>query len=113
MRILIAGVALALLAGCSSPSDLMKGEPDLAVVSSKSPKAFALCAFPEWQDHSSSAAMSETETGYRLVNGFGSQTDEVLDIRQTKTGSIASLYQRVAWSQIGRSGIRDSVNKCR
>lgn len=46
MRIVAVGAALLLLAGCYSPSDLMKGQPGLVVASTKSAKAFALCAFP-------------------------------------------------------------------
>ncbi|HBP5412717.1 hypothetical protein AO920_32955 [Pseudomonas aeruginosa] len=113
MRIVAAGAALLLLVGCYSPSDLMKDQPGLVVASTKSAKAFALCALPLWQEHSSGVTMSETEAGYRLVNGFGQQTDEVLDIRQTRTGSVAKLYQRVAWSQIGRGDIRKSLYDCR
>nr|WP_081955404.1 hypothetical protein [Pseudomonas lutea] len=113
MRILIGALAVALLAGCSSPADLMSSPADLTVATSKSAKAYALCVFPEWQEHSSAAVMSETSNGYRIVNGFGQQTDEVLDITNTRDGSVGKLYQRVAWSQLGRSAIRDSMRKCR
>lgn len=113
MRVLIGALALALLAGCISPSDLMSSPPAVTVTSSKTPKAFALCVFPEWQEHNSNASMMETVTGYRLVNGFAQQTDDVLDIRQADLGSVAKLYQRVAWSQLGRGGLRDSLQNCR
>ncbi|POA52137.1 MULTISPECIES: hypothetical protein [unclassified Pseudomonas] len=113
MRILIAAVAFAVLAGCSSSADLMSSTPEVTVTSAKTPKAFALCVFPEWQEHNSNASMTETSTGYRLVNGFAQQTDDVLDIREAKSGSVAKLYQRVAWSQIGRGGLRDSLQQCR
>ncbi|WP_426234709.1 hypothetical protein [Pseudomonas sp. TWP3-2] len=99
--------------GCSSPSDLMASAPAISVSSTKTPKAFALCVFPAWQEHNSTASMSETISGYRIVNGFAQQTDDVLDIAQSKTGSVAKLYQRVAWSQIGRGELRDSLQKCK
>lgn len=101
------------LAGCSSPLELMSAKPDLTIVTSKSPKDYSLCVFPQWQEHSSTAVMSETANGYRIVNGFGQQTDEVLDITKGYSGTVANLYQRVAWSQIGRGVIRDSMQKCR
>jgi hypothetical protein len=113
MRFFVGAVAVALLAGCSSPSDLMSSSPEVTVTSAKTPKALALCVFPHWQEQSSSATMAETASGYRLVNGFAQQTDDVLDIKSTKEGSIAKLYQRIAWSQIGRSGLRDSLQQCR
>ena len=113
MKLIIGALAVALLAGCSSPSDLMSETPAITVSSAKTPKAFALCVFPAWQEHSSNASMNETTTGYRLVNGFAQQTDDVLDISQVKSGSVAKLYQRVAWSQIGRGSLRDSIQKCK
>jgi hypothetical protein len=114
MRILIGALAVALLAGCTTPSDLMAGKPALTVITTKAPKAFALCVYPAWQDYRSGAVFSETENGYRIVAGSGmnAQTDDVLDIEKAKTGSIAKLYQRAAWSQIGRDGIRDALNRC-
>lgn len=113
MKLIMGALAVALLAGCSSPSDLMSEAPAITVSSAKTPKAFALCVFPAWQEHNSNASMSETTTGYRLVNGFAQQTDDVLDISHAKAGSVAKLYQRVAWSQIGRGSLRDSIQKCK
>jgi hypothetical protein len=57
--------------------------------------------------------MSETANGYRIVNGFGQQTDDVLDITNAYVGAVGELYQRVAWSQLGRSFLRESMQKCR
>ena len=113
MKLIIGAFALALLAGCSSPSDLMASGPSVTVSSTKAPKSLALCVFPVWQEHNSNASMSETANGYRLVNGFAQQTDDVLDTTSAQTGSVAKLYQRVAWSQIGRGNLRDSLQKCK
>jgi len=113
MKLILGVLAVALLAGCSSASDLMSSDPAITVYSAKAPKALAICVFPSWQEHSTSATMSETQNGYRLVNGFAQQTDDVLDIKSSKSGSVANLYQRVAWSQIGRGGLRDSLQKCK
>ncbi|WP_122603924.1 hypothetical protein [Pseudomonas viridiflava] len=114
MRILIGALALALLAGCSTPSDLMAEKPQLTATSTKAPKAIALCVYPAWQDYRSSSVMSETVSGYRIVAGseMNRQTDDVLNIEKAGSGSIAKLYQRVAWSQIGRGVLRDSLNRC-
>ncbi|KIY18165.1 hypothetical protein RD00_13935 [Pseudomonas amygdali pv. tabaci] len=114
MRILIGTLTLALLAGCSTPSDLMAEKPQLTATSTKAPKLVALCAYPAWQDYRSSSVMSETLTGYRIVAGseMSQQTDDVLNIEKAGTGSIVKLYQRAAWSQMGRGGLRDSLNRC-
>lgn len=113
MKMIVGALAVALLAGCSSPSDLMASAPSISVPSAKSPKALALCVFPAWQEHNSNASMSETTSGYRIVSGFAQQTDDVLDITSAKTGSVAKLYQRVAWSQIGRGDLKESLQKCK
>jgi outer membrane biogenesis lipoprotein LolB len=113
MRILVGAFAVALLSGCSTPSDLMSSPPNLSIATSKPAKSYALCVFPQWQEHSSTAVMSETANGYRIINGFGQQTDDLLDVTTTPTGAVAMLYQRMAWSQLGRSSLRDSMQKCR
>ena len=114
MRILIAAVAVAVLAGCTTPSDLLKGEPALSANTKKGPKAFALCVYPTWQDYRTSSIMSETADGYRLIAGsdVNSQTDDVLDIKRTSSGSVVKLYQRMAWQQLGRRDLRESFNNC-
>nr|WP_236534968.1 hypothetical protein [Pseudomonas tremae] len=114
MRILIGALAVALLAGCSTPSDLMAEKPQMTAISTKAPKAIALCVYPAWQDYRSSSVMSETVSGYRIVAGseMNRQTDDVLNIEKAGIGSIVKLYQRAAWSQMGRAGLRDSLNRC-
>ncbi|WP_210713266.1 hypothetical protein [Pseudomonas sp. MWU349] len=115
MRILIAGVALVLLAGCSTPSDLMSGNPVSTHISTKNPKEIGLCVYPAWQDYRPTSVMSETQNGYRIVAGTDSgQTDDVLNIElaQQGKGSIVKLYQRASWSQIGRGGLIPSLNRC-
>ena len=114
MRILIGAMAVMLLAGCSTPSDLLKGEPEAVASTKKDPKAYALCVYPHWQDYRASSVMSETLAGYRLVAGseMNGQTDDVLDIQRTATGSTAKLYQRMAWQQMGRGGVKSSFNSC-
>lgn len=113
MRIIVGAFAVALLSGCSTPSDLMSSPPNVSIATSKPAKSYALCVFPQWQEHSSTAVMSETANGYRIVNGFGQQTDDVLDIKNARAGAVAKLYQRMAWSQLGRSSLRDSMQNCR
>jgi len=114
MRILIGALAVVLLAGCTTPSDLLKGTPELSANSKKDPKTYALCVYPSWQDYRSSAVMSETSAGYRLVagNDMNGQTDDVLDIKRTKEGSAVKLYQRMAWQQLGRAELKESFNSC-
>ncbi|SDI39454.1 hypothetical protein SAMN05216605_1133 [Pseudomonas abietaniphila] len=114
MRILIGALAVALLTGCTTPSDLKSGSPVFTSSTQKSPKQYALCVFPKWQDLNAGATMSETETGYRLVmaNPGVGQTDEILEVTRTQTGSSVRHFQRIAWQQLGRSGVSDAVKSC-
>ncbi|WP_124303130.1 hypothetical protein [Pseudomonas chlororaphis] len=114
MRILIGLVAVAMLAGCTTPSDLLKDSPELSATTKKDPRTFAICVYPSWQDYRSSAVMSETSAGYRIVagNDMNGQTDDVLDIRKSSSGSVVRLYQRMAWQQLGRGDLKNSINRC-
>jgi len=64
---LIGGMAAALLAGCVSVSDLEKGGPAFKSASSKSPRDYARCLAPAWQDLNEDVSSTETEYGYRLL----------------------------------------------
>lgn len=113
MRILIGAVGLALVAGCVSPSDLKGNIPTTKAVTEKSPKDYALCVFPQWQDARSEATMSETQNGYRLVIAAMNLTDELLEVSRTDAGSSVVFYQRVPWMPgLGRSDIERAVKSC-
>jgi len=114
MKALLLAMGLGLLAGCTTPGDLLKGSPTIVAETSKSPKAYALCVLPEWQEHQAGATMNETLTGYRLVSSAESigQTNELLEIKKTAHGSEVRLYQRMPGITIGRSKITSSVKNC-
>ncbi|MGH8447864.1 hypothetical protein [Pseudomonas sp.] len=113
MKLFIGGLALVVLAGCVSPSDLKSSAPTTTATTKKSPRQYALCVFPKWQDARSEAVMSETESGYRLVIGAMKLTDELLEVKQTSNGSSVAFYQRVAWMPgVGRTAIEGAVKTC-
>ena len=82
------------LAGCYSPSALVEKGPALSASSNKTPKNYALCVFPKWQEHRPDATMSETESGYRIISGNDMNTNEILSISKTTEGSAVKFYQR-------------------
>lgn len=113
MRILIGAMALAVLAGCVGPGDLAKNEPTISVTTSKDPKAYALCVFPQWQNARTDSSMVETEAGYRLWVASNNMADELLEIKKINSGSSVVLYQRMAWSKMmGRNAIESAVKSC-
>lgn len=114
MRMVVAALFTVALLGCTTPGDLLKGDPAISKQSNKDPKAIALCVYPDWQEYQSTATMSETVDGYRLVSGsdMNGQTNDVLDIKRADNGSTVKLYQRMAWQQVGRSKVTESLNRC-
>lgn len=114
MRILAAALAVALLAGCTTPSDLRSTVPVFTASTPKIPKQYALCVLPKWQDLNAGASMSETETGFRLImaNPGVGQTDEVLEVSRAQNGSTVKHFQRIAWQQLGRGAVSEAVRYC-
>lgn len=113
MRILIAAVAVAMLAGCTTPGDLKAGKATISASSSKTPKQYALCVMPKWQDARSGATMTETSTGYRLIVATDSTAEELLEVNRSSNGSSVALYQRLSWAPgYGRSAIEKAVRDC-
>lgn len=115
MRILIAAVAVAvaMLAGCTTPGDLKGGKATISGSSSKAPKQYALCVMPKWQDARSDATMTETATGYRLIVATDSTAEELLEVNGSSSGSRVALYQRLSWAPgYGRSAIEKAVRDC-
>ncbi|MBU6957209.1 hypothetical protein KRR23_05580 [Pseudomonas sp. CVAP len=113
MKLFVGALVVAMLAGCSTPGDLKKNDPTINSSSSKTPKQYALCVFPKWQEERSTSTMSETEDGYRLIVATDMMTDEVLEIGRSGKGSKVALYQRMPWSKmVGRGAIEDAVRRC-
>lgn len=113
MRNLIGVLALALLAGCSSPGDIKKNDPTISVSTNKTAKKYAQCVFPRWQDQRPNSTMSETENGYRLVVATDLMADEVLEVTATDSGSKVALFQRMPWSKMwGRGALEAAVREC-
>lgn len=97
MRILLAAViaATALMAGCVSVSDLEKSGPALRSASSKTPKDYAKCLAPAWQDINEDASSTETEYGYRLLLKIDMVGVPVMAKVSTQgTGSLVKVYVR-------------------
>lgn len=100
-----------LLAGCYSPSGLIQSGPAFSADTTKSPKKYALCVFPQWQESRPDATMSETENGYRLISGNDMNTNEILQIVKNGSGSSVKFYQR-AYLDFG-SGKKNALQSSR
>jgi hypothetical protein len=83
-----------LSAGCYSPGTLVQKGPTFSASTGKTPKSYALCVFPQWQESRPDATLSETQTGYRLISGNDMNTNEILNISKTASGSAVKFYQR-------------------
>ena len=110
MRMLMGGVALALLGGCSLPASLVPGEPNFSKHSEKTPKEYAACVLPAWQTEVSNTTQISISNGYRITAPSVITADEVLDIVKHKDGSRVSLYQGPPWAK--SEAMRKSVKAC-
>ena len=94
---------VAFLAGCSSVSSLEDGAPQLSANSAKSPRAYAKCLNPKWQEINASTTSTETENGYRLLLNLDFVGAAVMaEIAQSKTGSNVKVYKSSAIMGSGR-----------
>lgn len=109
-RVLIGGVVLALLTGCSLPASLVPGEPNVSKYSEKPPKEVAACVLPAWQKEISNTSQTSISNGYRITAPSIITADEILDIVKSKDGSRVSLYQGPPWAKSG--ALRDAVKHC-
>lgn len=110
MRILIAGLALAALAGCVSPADLEEKGPTLEALTGKSPREFSKCLTPKWQDLNNRVASTETETGYRIRLDIDMVGTPVMAIVEKQIeGTKVRVYTRNStwseWIKVARSCI--------
>lgn len=95
MRVLIAAVAVAMLAGCVSVSDLEKNGPALQSTTSKSPRDYAKCLAPAWQDINEDTSSTETEYGYRLLLKIDMVGVPVLaKVSSQGPGALVKVYVR-------------------
>ncbi|KJZ40175.1 hypothetical protein LOY55_13245 [Pseudomonas sp. B21-040] len=110
MRMLIGGVTLAMLAGCSLPASVVPGEPNVSKYSKKPPKELAACILPVWQKEVSNTTQVGISNGYRIKAPSIITADEVLDIVKYKDGSRVSLYQGPPWAK--SDAMRKAVKNC-
>ncbi|CAH0126177.1 MULTISPECIES: hypothetical protein [Pseudomonas] len=110
MRMLIAGVAVAALAGCSLPASLVPGEPNVSKYSDKAPKEYAGCVLPLWRQEIAGTTQTAISNGYRITAPSVITADEILDIVKSKDGSRVSLYQGPPWAKSG--ALRQAVRDC-
>jgi hypothetical protein len=110
MRIWIGGLALTMLAGCSLPTSLVPGEPNVSKTSTKVPKDYAACVLPLWQQDVAKTTQTSISNGYRITAPSIITADEILDVVKYKDGSRVSLYQGPPWAKSG--SLRKAVRDC-
>jgi len=110
MRMLIGGVTLAMLAGCSLPASVVPGEPNVSKYSDKTPKELAACILPAWQQEIPKTTQAGISNGYRITAPSIITADEILDIVKYKDGSRVSLYQGPPWAK--SDAMRKAVKAC-
>lgn len=110
MRRLTAGIAVAVLAGCSLPASVVPGEPNISKYSDKAPKEYAACVLPLWRQDIAGSTQSAISNGYRITAPSVITADEILVIVKSKDGSQVSLYQGPPWAKSG--ALHQAVRDC-
>lgn len=110
MRIWIAVVAVAMLAGCST-SGMQEGRPSFSAQSKKTPQQYARCLGPKWQEINPSTSSIETETGYKIsASTTFTGVAALAVIERSQGGSMVTVFLPMDWA--GTSGWKDSAKTC-
>ncbi len=110
MRILIAAVAVAMLAGCST-SGIQQGSPSFSAQSKKTPQQHATCLEPKWQEFNPSTSSIETESGYTLSASTAfSGVVALAVVDKASGGSLVRVFLPMDWA--GTAGWKDSAKAC-
>lgn len=116
MRKFVLLIVAACLVSCATPEQMRKEGPFLTVASKKPSQAVAMCISSKWENlglfrTAVPVNMRMTEQGYTVsvFNAAISQTDYLLDIANTSSGSTTKYYKRV--NSLG-SDFDDAVKSC-
>lgn len=115
MRILIGALAVALLAGCSSVSDVRQTTPVLSVSSSNPPQQVAECIRDGWQSikvigGTIGGTVQQTGKSFSVIATVD-QPWHVADITPTSKGSAIQYHFYRSW-QSPPSSVVDVVRSC-
>jgi hypothetical protein len=108
---LMGGVGLALLAGCSLPTSLVPGEPNVSKYSEKKQRARGVCVARVAEG----GIPHHSDLDFQRLQDYRASivtADEVLDIVKYKDGSRVSLYQGPPWADQARCA-RACATVCR
>ncbi|AKA23841.1 hypothetical protein PCL1606_23880 [Pseudomonas chlororaphis] len=101
---------MGLLAGCSLPTALAPGKPNVSEITSKTPKDYAQCVLPAWQRETSRTTQTDISNGYRITAPGSLASDEIVEVVKSKNGSLVSLYQGTPWAKSG--SLKKVVQDC-
>ena len=104
IRIFIATVLVASLAGCASP-----GKPTASKLTKKSPQQYAAFVLPKWKALAPQATQKSIAHGSRLTAPSAVASDDVLDVVDAHEGSRATFYKG---SFLSGDKLRQAAKQC-
>ncbi|AZD03189.1 hypothetical protein [Pseudomonas chlororaphis] len=110
MRVWLGASLMGLLAGCSLPTALAPGKPNVSELTGKTPKDYAQCVLPAWQRETPRSTQSDISNGYRITAPGSLASDEVVEVVKSKNGSLVSLYQGTPWAK--SAVLKKAVHDC-
>lgn len=109
-RLLIAALAGAVLAGCTT-AGLEQDSPVFSAQSKKTPQQYARCLGPKWQEFNSSTSSIETEQGYKISASSTYNGVVALAVVQgASSGSSVKVYLPMDWA--ATRGWKDTARAC-
>lgn len=116
MRILIAAVAVAMLAGCASVGDTRSNPPLLSLKSSKPAKAVAECIRDGWQGTTVLGAgiggtLQTSGDNYTILAPDAQAPLHLVDVTPSKNGSTVRYHFYRTW-QSPLERVTDVVRSC-
>ncbi|ANN65729.1 hypothetical protein [Bordetella bronchialis] len=109
-RRLCAAAALLVLAGCTSPSDLLKRDPVFFGRTSKSPQAYAQCVADGWRGQGEQVKTIAISNGYDVVAEGAMGPSSVVRILQYANGNVE--VRMSSRSSFGSQNLVQTANLC-
>lgn len=103
------GLALVVLAGCTTVSDLRSNTPEVRGSTNMKPEQFAACVSSRWKASDVDFSYAPTEDGAEMVVGEPGYYHALLEARRSGAGSAVALHVRLPY---GNSAIIAGVTDC-
>ena len=107
-------VAMLVLGGCASVTDIEKTLPTLSVISGKKPDAYAQCLVEQLSKTRKAPQIEPHKDGLRIIvpQKLTSNPTAVIDIEERSGGSSIKVYESMSNVPVRPGDIRKAATHC-